>query len=313
MELGIGYATVWRNLRTQAPRKMEDMEPYKFPLPPTDQDFEALVERLSRDRHPDATVQRFGRNGQAQHGVDVLITRADGTSDGYQCKHVKSLGENEVSSESLKATAFPGGISRFIIYTTAPRDTSDQLAARKATKTHPFLVIVSSWDDIAVDLMNNLGASQRYMAELPLHDITAVYVRQLSIVFDRPAFTHPAGAEWSHQMQLDAIRDVEEFLATGQLNTRDARFVLRSLPASSVPGTRSHIAPIRKCVRDLRHAVTPAARAEKVGDYVAIPHLRAAIEVARIALMRAVTSALIAHQIDVIDFDGSSATTGPVQ
>lgn len=141
---------------TEQDRKTYLMEPYKFPLPPTDQDFESLIERLSIDRHPNASVQRFGRNGQAQHGVDVLITRADGTADGYQCKHVQSLDEATVLAEAAKARAFPGGLSRYIIYSTTPRDTSVQIAARKASKTHPYLVVVSSWDDIAVDLMNNL-------------------------------------------------------------------------------------------------------------------------------------------------------------
>jgi hypothetical protein len=286
------------------------MEPYKFPLPPTDQDFEALIERLSRDRHPDATVQRFGRNGQAQYGIDVLITRADGTADGYQCKHVKSLGETTVLSESLKARALPGGMSRFIIYTTAPRDTKDQIAARKATEQCPFLVVVSSWDDIAVDLMNNLEASQRYMAALPLHDVAEVYARQLRIAFDRPAFVYGADFEGSHQMQLAAISDVEEFLATGQLNTRDVRFVLRSLPASSVTGAKSHVSLVRKQLRALRGAVTPAAKAEYNLDYDEVERLRVAIDAARVALMHVVNAMLSAYQIEAIDFDDSDLGAG---
>lgn len=279
------------------------MEPYRFPLPPTDQDFEALIERLSRNRHPDASVQRFGRNGQAQYGVDVLVGRADGTADGYQCKHVQSLGEATVLAEAVKASAFPAGLSRFIIYSTTPRDTGDQLAARKASKAHPFLVVVSSWDDIAVDLMNDLQASQQYMKQLPLHSMSDAYLRQLRIVFDRPAFTHSSRSEWSHQEQLQAIKNVDEFLSTGQLNTRDVRFVLRSLPASSVPGMRFHISFVRKKMRNLRREVTPAAKAEQNGDYTEVLRLGQNIDAARVELLRGVNSVLQANGVEAIDFD----------
>lgn len=277
------------------------MEPYKFPRPPTDQDFEALIERLGRDRHPDAIVQRFGRNGQAQHGVDVLVTRADGTVDAYQCKHVESLGEATVLSEAKKACSFPGGLSRFIIYSTTPRDTDDQLAARKASRAHPFLVVVSSWDDIAVDMMNNLEASQQYMAQLPLHSVSGEYMRQLRIAFDRPAFVHPAQLEWSFQEQLQAIRDTEEFFATGQLNTRDTRFVLRSLPASSVPGVRSGMSSVRRLLRELRAVVTPAARAERAGDLGEAALFGNPIDSKRVVLMRCLNDVLQAHGVDPID------------
>lgn len=274
------------------------MEPYKFPRPPTDQDFEALIERLGRDRHPDATVQRFGRNGQAQHGVDVLVTRADGTSDAYQCKHVESLGEDTILSEVNKAKSFPNGMSRFIIYSTAPRDTGDQLTARKASKSVPFLVVVSSWDDIAVDMMNNLEASQQYMSQLPLRSVSGEYMRQLRIAFDRPAFVHAAQFEWSFQEQLQAIRDTEEFFATGQLNTRDTRFVLRSLPTSSVPDIQPDMSTIRKLLRELRKVVTLAANAERAGDLSEAAMLGNSIDSRRIALMSGLSDVLRAHGVE---------------
>ncbi|ANQ74403.1 hypothetical protein [Rhodococcus sp. 008] len=284
------------------------MEPYKFPTPPTYQDFETLIERLTKDRHPDATVQRFGRSGQVQDGVDVLITRRDGTADGYQCKHVKSLGEATVLSEAQKASKFPGGLSRFIIYSTTPRDTEDQIAARKASKKHPFLVVVSSWDDIAVDMMNNLEASQQYMSQLPLHSLSDSYMEQLRVAFDRPAFVHSAAHELSVQEQLQAIKDVQEFLSTGQLNTRDARFVLRSLPASSVPGLRLQMAEIRKLLRVLRNEVTAAAKAERTAHRqrdvnFAGGQFDDGIDTARVALMRYTSAVLANHGVAPIYFD----------
>lgn len=278
------------------------MEPFKFPLPPTDQDFEALIEQLNRNRHPNANVQRFGRNGQSQHGVDVLLTRADGTSDGYQCKHVAALSDDDIFSEATKARSFPEGLSRFIIYTTLPRDTGHQLAARTATARHPFLVIVSSWDDIAVDMMNDLEASRQYMRELPIHDLAEAYMRQLAIVFDRPAFTEPADMEWSHRAQLKAIVDTQQFLSTGELNTRDVRFVLRSLPAREITTIRSSITPIRKGLIDLKRAVTPAARAEAASDYPMALRLGQLADPLRIDLMNEVNTAIIASRQSPISF-----------
>jgi hypothetical protein len=280
---------------------IDDMQPYTFPRPPTDQDFEVLIEELERNKEPDASVQRYGRNGQTQHGVDVTVTRSNGTADAYQCKHVQTLDAKAVLEEAKKASTFPGGLSRFIIYTTAPRDKKAQDAARKASKAEKFLVVVSSWEDISLSLMKDLPVAQSYMKQLPLHDAAEAYMWQLRIVFDRPAFTDPTHLEWSHIEQRQAIQNVEEFFTTGRLRTRDTRFVLSSLPTSSIPGIRNDMSKIRSLLRAMKKEVVLAAKAERRNDFHAVSLQSRAIEAARLGLLGGVNEVLTSYKVTAVD------------
>ncbi|BCW62816.1 hypothetical protein StoSoilB22_17890 [Arthrobacter sp. StoSoilB22] len=60
---------------------------------------------------------------------------------------------------------------------------------------------------------------------------------------------------------------------------------------------------VRRTLRALRRAVTPAVKAEQEGDYIEVVRLRSSIEAARVDLMRMVNSALNANDVGPIDFD----------
>jgi len=122
------------------------------------QDFEDLCCDLWAEIWDDPYTQKYGRQGQSQHGVDIY-GRPRGKSEfyGIQCKAKDnladtSLTEKELVKEIKKAEKFIPKLSKFIIATTGPRDANIQESARKITQERLdkglFPVEVYSWEDI---------------------------------------------------------------------------------------------------------------------------------------------------------------------
>ncbi len=108
----------------------------QIPKPADEQAFERASVVLWRGLLDDRSVQRNGRRGQRQNGVDLFGIR-DGDADwhvGIQCK-VKSeghaLSEDEVRSEVKKALTFKPPLQEYYIITTAPDDVAMQELARE--------------------------------------------------------------------------------------------------------------------------------------------------------------------------------------
>jgi tetratricopeptide (TPR) repeat protein len=130
----------------------------QIPPPQNWQDFETLCFDLWKNIWKDQDTQKHGRQGQAQHGVDIYgRPNREGKWAGVQCKgkdnySEKSLSESELITEVEKALKFKPTLSEFAIATTAPRDAKLQELARKVTADNLtrglFSVAVYCWDDI---------------------------------------------------------------------------------------------------------------------------------------------------------------------
>lgn len=141
-----------------------------FPLK-DEQEFENLCLALWKRILRDPNAQLNGRKGQRQHGVDLFGRRSE-TLDwvGVQCK-VRSNGiltKEDVIADCEKAKNFNPKLSEIAFATTAPRDESLQELARELTeqnkKNGHFMVTVSSWDDIQLELSEegNLDICRRF-------------------------------------------------------------------------------------------------------------------------------------------------------
>ena len=127
--------------------------------PPTNwQDFELLCWGLWKEIWKDTGTQRNGRQGQAQHGVDVFGQPHTGVGwAGVQCKGKENftsqtLSERDVTKEVKKAKKFAPRLAEYTIATTAPKDGELQLFVRKMTsrleKSAWFRLSVCGWEDI---------------------------------------------------------------------------------------------------------------------------------------------------------------------
>jgi hypothetical protein len=127
-----------------------------LPKPRNDDEFEDIVVDCLRVRWGDPNVQRFGRSGQAQHGVDIIgrPARLNGKIAGGQCKCTKALSLADVIKEVDKAKTFPGLLAEFYVVASIDRDAKLQAGVWQhfSANPAPFLVEVIFWEDVTADL-----------------------------------------------------------------------------------------------------------------------------------------------------------------
>lgn len=117
---------------------MSHLAATQIPKPADEQAFERASVPLWRHILGDPNVQRVGRRGQAQAGVDLCGRRARDANHlvGIQCK-LKGPGgqltEKEVRDEVDKALSFTPPLREFFIVTTAPDSAPLQALARQLT------------------------------------------------------------------------------------------------------------------------------------------------------------------------------------
>lgn len=128
-----------------------------YPPPKTWQQFEELCADTYATDWADPTLQRYGRGGQSQHGVDIVARHGNRWPVGLQCRRksqwpVTSLTVDEVNEAVKDARKFKPPLRSFYILTTAPDDAKVQEHARKITAQHQrkglFDVNVVGWFEI---------------------------------------------------------------------------------------------------------------------------------------------------------------------
>jgi len=101
------------------------------------------------------TLQKYGRNGQSQHGIDLIGLLDSGSFLGIQCK-VRQRGFSiaDIQEDLTKAASFSLPLHEFIIATTAQRNTESQLVImrRAAELSSQLRTTVWYWDDIEDEL-----------------------------------------------------------------------------------------------------------------------------------------------------------------
>ena len=149
----------------------------QIPKPLDEYDFERGIKVLFRCILGDPGVDRHGRRGQAQQGVDVhglILGRRNGNRNrivGIQCKlkgHGKELTVSEVQEEVEKALQFKPPLSEYYIVTTAPRDTKLGKLALELTepksKEHPegMRVCVWGWETLREEIQQHSDAIKAF-------------------------------------------------------------------------------------------------------------------------------------------------------
>lgn len=155
-----------------------DLSQWQVP-PPRDWDkFERLCADLWSEMWQDHNLQRFGRSGQRQDGIDIFGTISTNKKlAAVQCKKKditstepdESLTADEIQKIVDEAKKFKEPLSEFVIAYTGKRDTNLQLTALKISKEHEvkglFTVHIYSWDDILQKLGNYSGVFRKHLPE----------------------------------------------------------------------------------------------------------------------------------------------------
>lgn len=135
-----------------------------LPIPRSWEEFEDIVSDIYRERWGDPYVQRFGRSGQAQDGIDIFgrPQHLGGAFAAIQCKKRDTLTVDDVLSEAERAKRFLPSISEFVFATTAKRDAKLQRDIWNARDGFPFRVEIVFWEDLCLALSGSPNLLQKY-------------------------------------------------------------------------------------------------------------------------------------------------------
>lgn len=207
----------------------------RFPVPENDNDFDALVSQIAEKNYGN-TASRYGRNGQAQHGVDITLRGARGELIAIQSKHTAALTVANMDEEidkllgrNGKGPGFAHVVAEFIFATSAARDTKQTNHTLKLEALHaPLRVSVWPWDRINEMLNTMPVVAGQYVAavlgDVPVEEAQQRHVTVLRQVLDRRALLDGFALEFSFRDQLSALQTMSGFFSTG--NQYDANGVL---------------------------------------------------------------------------------------
>lgn len=110
-----------------------------------------LFSKLWRNPH----AQEFGTLGSKQHAVDICGIVVKGKKklvEGVQCKVTSRLTADQVEAEYEKSKSFLPARSRFVLVTTAKRNTDAQQQALELTVSGKYPCELMFWDDFCAKL-----------------------------------------------------------------------------------------------------------------------------------------------------------------
>jgi hypothetical protein len=142
-------------------------------IPKIWQEFETIVRDAQAQRWKSTTLQKNGRHGQKQHGVDIFGPDEIGRPVGIQCKRYKAaLTMKTVTEEITNAENFKPRLSALFIATTTDHDAKLQEQVReisdKRVAEGKFAVALLFWDEIVSSLLLNPAVLKAHYTQLQL-------------------------------------------------------------------------------------------------------------------------------------------------
>ncbi|WP_395448936.1 hypothetical protein ACHMW7_03195 [Aminobacter sp. UC22_36] len=206
-----------------------------IPRPKLWQDFEKGSALLWRRILDDPSIHRFGKNGQAQHGMDMYGYRDGVTAKivGVQCKckgQGEKASEKELRDDFEKALKYEPRLTEYFFTTTADDDAPLSTVAAKLTEEQRVLgrnIVVRAWgwdtledqisahSDVALMFDPNHSPtaelqSQRHEEIVGLHSNTLVEIREVKALLLARATvdgTSDDPAEAALDAEIDRYRD----------------------------------------------------------------------------------------------------------
>lgn len=137
----------------------------KLPRPKSEDEFEDMALDALRIRWRDSNAKRYGRRGQAQHGVDMLGTTPEGHVGG-QARNRDTATITEIRAEAERAEYLRPPLVQFFFVIAGPRDARLQDEVRVLSddrrKANKFVVEIVFWDDICHELAGHLDLVRKY-------------------------------------------------------------------------------------------------------------------------------------------------------
>ncbi|MDR1937723.1 MAG: hypothetical protein LBQ73_04390 [Tannerellaceae bacterium] len=213
------------------------MIPKNYPKPANWQDFQIFLKDLLNEKY-EGRFDVYGRNGQAQNGIDILGCFHNNTI-GTQCKRLDTeLTLKLITDEISKTDKSDLKLAEYIFAATCPRDKNIQkeiveLNAERRNNSL-FEIELWFWETIEDEINGNINIQAKYYENI-FSKIDPNYKEShildaIRTGFHRPAFLTPFHLENSNNDFFQAIRDTQEFLNMSKLKNRNGDYIAGSLP-----------------------------------------------------------------------------------
>ena len=210
----------------------------QLPKPTNEDAFETLCLDAWRYRLNTIAVQKNGRRGQAQNGVDLVGRDLTGRLIAIQCKLLiqrPSITCAELAAEAVKAAAFRPALSEFWLAYSGARDQALQERARQLTDDNArrglFQVGVYSWSELEEDVQRHPIILELNFPQFAGHS-RVTFGRGMDGVLS-------VSIDLSDQADADVLRAFDELAVCGALST-DYRMPLRTLGAELALNAHQH-------------------------------------------------------------------------
>lgn len=140
---------------------------FRYPQPSNEDDFELFCLRFLRELWRCPSLQRYGKRGERQDGIDLIDEAGGPPLRATQCKHHepdKTLPPAEIEAEVGKAVDSPLPLDEYYVLTTGRKTAPAQNAVIRINRDHAaanrFRVFDWTWADIEERLSQMDDASQ---------------------------------------------------------------------------------------------------------------------------------------------------------
>lgn len=150
----------------------------QIPKPKSWDEFEDICRSSFQIRWASPNLQRHGRAGQRQNGVDIYGEDDLERFVGIQCKLVEELVEQDIDKEIMNAKSFTPSISAFYFATSLDRDRNLQAIIRKKSSLRvakrEFPLGIVFWDEIISELIKNELEFNKHYPQISLKKTVGV-------------------------------------------------------------------------------------------------------------------------------------------
>ena len=204
-----------------------------LPKPGNWESFEDIVCDVYARKYDNLNLQRYGRSGQRQNGVDIA-SQITGGILGIQCKHhpADNIQTAEVDEEIALSENFSPPLFEYVIATSAERDTKIHSHILKVSedrrKQGKFPVSIKFWDDIFNWLTEYPDLLYKHFTKyIPIKNLEDINIPRVDVL-NKNTLTWPFTKEKlveSTENNIGKIRKIDPYsLTLGITNIPDVNF-----------------------------------------------------------------------------------------
>jgi len=161
----------------------------RIPLSDSPSEFEDITRSALKVRWRSPNLQRFGRNGQSQYGVDISGPDDLRRNVGVQCKSEEKITIDKVKAAAVAAEEFQPPLEAFYIATGTSRDAKLQQAVMLYTEERrragKFPVGILFWEDLYEELVTDIDEfAKHYPQFIPVQTLINSGVQDAKLILE---------------------------------------------------------------------------------------------------------------------------------